>query len=334
MDVTRGYVVTRPFPGSNVGSNLASLAGAVLVAQKLERGLVVDWRGMAQLQDKTINYFAEFFENRDTLLGVPVLYAPVAGAEYDRETGAPWLNANEAAAAARGDLDLGDREFVVLEEYHGPDRLLPAADESGRFAHLRRFYREVSPGPELRAAIDEWADEHIGGRFVVGVNVRTGNGAYFRPGQPYAGRVDLTVLDDGERLLRVLERAVAKRAAHLPRAVRDTAVTFYATDSEPMSRLLSRLPGSVTRRRTFPPPDTGDLHAFEGSPGDDHASVVDTLADMFLLARCDALVYNNSVFNQYARVLNAYFGGNQTHIDSLFLKGRLRMLAAAARRRL
>ena len=330
--MTRGYVVTRPFPGSNVGSNLASLAGAVLLAQRLDRALIVDWRGMAQLQDKSVNYFAEFFENRPALLGVPTLYAPVAGAEYGRETGTPWLNANEAAAAGRGELELP--EYVVLEEYHGPDRLLPAADDSGRFEHLRRFYREVLPGPELRAAIDEWADEHLGAQFVVGVNVRTGNGAYFAPGQAYAGRVDLSVLAEGERLLRALERATARLAARLPRPVRGAAVTFYATDSQPMSGLLGRLPGAVTRRSTFPPPDTGDLHAFEGTPGADRASVVDTLADMFLLARCDALVYNNSLFNQYARVLNGYFGGNMVHIDSLFWRGRVRMLAAAARRRL
>jgi hypothetical protein len=36
------YVVTRPFPQSNVGSNLASLAGALYLAQRLERPLIVD----------------------------------------------------------------------------------------------------------------------------------------------------------------------------------------------------------------------------------------------------------------------------------------------------
>jgi hypothetical protein len=317
-------VVTRPFPGSNVGSNLASLAGAVHVARRLERELVVDWRGMAQLQDKSVNYFAEFFENRSSFLGVPTRYAPVEGADYAPETGTPWLNANEAAAAARGELALAAHDYVVLQEYHGPDRLVPAADGAGRLELLRAFYRELQPGPELRAIVDAWTDEHFRDRFVTGVNVRTGNGAYFGPGQAYAGRVDLTVLEDGERLLRKLERAAAKW---------DTAVTFYATDSEPMSRLLSRLPGSEARRTTFPPPDTGDLHAFEGAAGVDRASVVDTLADMFLLARCDALIYNNSLFNQYARVVTGDFGGRCVHIDAL-VKGRLRTLAGSVRRRL
>lgn len=318
------YVVTRPFPGSNVGSNLASLAGAVHVARRMQRELVVDWRGMAQLQDKSVNYFAEFFENRSSFLGVQTHYAPVEGAAYEAETGAPWLNSNDAAAAARGELPLDAHDYVVLQEYHGPDRLFPAADEAGRLDLLRSFYRELQPGPELRALVDAWTAEHLCGGFVAGVNVRTGNGAYFGPGQAYAGRVDLTVLEDGERLLRKLERTAAKWS---------TAVTFYATDSEPMSRLLSRLPRSATRRTTFPPPDTGDLHAFEEAPGADRASVVDTLADMFLLARCDALIYNNSLFNQYARVLTGDFDGRCVHIDAL-VKGRLRTLADSVRRRL
>jgi nodulation protein Z len=330
--VTRGYVVSRPDPTSNVGSNLASLAGAVLLAQKLGRALIVDWRGMSQLQDKSLNYFAEFFERRDTLLGVPTSYAPVAGAEYGRDAGTPWLSPNDAAAAVRGELQLTEAEFVVLELYHGPDRLMPGP-EDGRFVFLRRFYREIAPEPGLRETIDRWADEHLGGRFVVGVNIRTGNGAYFGRGMPHAGRVNIEVLQDETRLVHALERAVRRLVRNLPRSVRAATATFYATDSEPMSRALSALPGAVTRRQTYPPPDSGDLYSFDGAPGVDRASVVDSLADMFLLARCDALIYNNSLFNQYARVLNGYFGGNMVHVDMLFAGPRLRSLAALARRR-
>jgi Nodulation protein Z (NodZ) len=51
------YVVTRPHPGSGVGSNLASLAGAIWCARRLGRAVVVDWRGSAFLKDKSLNYF-------------------------------------------------------------------------------------------------------------------------------------------------------------------------------------------------------------------------------------------------------------------------------------
>jgi hypothetical protein len=331
--MTKGYVVTRPYSGSNIGSNLASLAGAVHLAKRLDRGLVVDWRGMAQLQDARINYFAEFFATPTEILGVPVEYAPVDRLDYGPDSDAARLSANDACAVMRGEIDVAGRELVVLEEYHGPDRLY-AGPSSEQFSFLRRFYRVVQPGPEVAAAVDGWAEEHLDGRFVVGVNVRTGNGFYFARGQRYEGRVDVAVLENGDRLVRTLERAVERRIEQLPRPVRSAAVTFYATDSEPMSAVLSRLPRSVTRRRTFPPPNTGDMHSFAGSETDDRVSVVDTLADMFLLARCDALVYNSSMFNQYGRVVTGYYGGNLVHLETLFLRPRARQLAAAIRRRL
>ena len=45
-----GYVVTRPFRTSNIGSNLASMAGALWLARSLDRTLLVDWRGLTQLR--------------------------------------------------------------------------------------------------------------------------------------------------------------------------------------------------------------------------------------------------------------------------------------------
>ena len=84
----------------------------------------------------------------------------------------------------------------------------------------------------------------------------------------------------------------------------------------------------------FPPPSTGDTFSFpaEGEYTD-RDSIRDTLADMFLLGRIDAFVFNSSVFNQYARVLNGEFGGNQVHIQSLFLRPRARQLQARLARR-
>ena len=102
-----------------------------------------------------------------------------------------------------------------------------------------------------------------------------------------------------------------------------------------MGELLAELPNAVTRRSLYPPPGTGDTYGFaDDDPAAARASIVDTLADMFLLARCDALIYNSSLFNQYARVVTGNFSGNQVHIETLFLRTRLRHLATTARRRL
>jgi hypothetical protein len=329
-----GYVVTRPYQTSNVGSNLASIAGALWVAQRLERPLVVDWRGQSQLLDPGVNYFTEFFHAPATLLGVPVLYAPAAEARDYAEgaAGARWADAAEARRIAAGEEPPG-APVLVLQQYHGPDRVHPGP-ESERFRLLRSFYREVAPGPEVAGAVEGWWPAHLDGAFVVGVNVRTGNGQYFAKGQPYAGRVDISLFEDRERFLRLLERAVRARARRLPRPLRDSFVVFYATDSQWMSELLARLPHAVTRRSVFPPPGSGDMFRFEGPDYTDRDSIVDTLADMFLLARCDALVFNSSMFNQYARILNGHFGGNAVHIQNLYPRHRARNVAGMIRRSL
>jgi Nodulation protein Z (NodZ) len=317
------YLVTRPYTDSNIGSNLSSLAGALWLACRLRRDLIVDWRGMSQLQDKSLNYFPEFFEHPDTLLGVHVHYAPVAGADYDD---ARPIGGGEAAALGGGGVDPPER-YLVLEMFHGPDRIV-AGGEAERFALLRSFYRSLEPGPEVRSALDEWSHE-LDVPFVVGVNVRTGNGRYFGRGGQYAGRVNIDIFKDEERFLRVIRRACVARTRSLPRFLRRPPTIFFATDSEPMSCLLARLPNAKTRRTLFPPPGRGDLYAFPAD-GSDRRAVVDTLADMFLLARCDALVYNTSVFNQYARVVTGCFGGNMTHLETRFLRCRLAIYRAQA----
>ena len=327
-----GYVVSRPFPESNVGSNLSSLAGAAWLAQRLDRTLVVDWRGMSQLLDPARNYFTEYFERADRLLGVPVVYAPDVEIETDPlDSQVEWASPDQARAIGLGDVPL-TADVLVLQPYHGLDRL-HAGSESDRTGVLRSFYRQIHPDASIAATIASWWENEYDGAFVVGVNVRTGNGHYFGKGQSYVGRVDIELFNNEKRFLRVLEHAVAERARLVPKPYRNGYRVFYATDSLSMSETLSALARASTRRKVFPPPGTGDTHAFDGHDMAHHA-IVDTVADMFLLARCDALVYNNSLFNQYARVLTGQFGGNLVHIESLFLRKRLAAVTTRLRARL
>jgi hypothetical protein len=326
---TRPCVVTRPFPGSNVGSNLASLAGSVWLARQLGRELVVDWRGQSQLRDPSLNYFTEFFEAPPELLGVPVHYAPVGGIDYGELTP---TEPGYAHLMGTGQSPVPE-QHLVLTTYHGPDRLHPGPQPE-RFRFLRSFYRCIRPAAEIEERVESWWAETLDGSFVVGVNVRTGNGRYFGKGGQFEGRVNVSLFQDGERFLQVLDRACRARTRRLPREIRGGSKIFFATDSREMSELLARLPASTTRRIVFPPPGTGDTFAFEGDDYSDRDSIVDTLVDMFLLAHCDALVFNSSMFNQYARVLNGYFGGNQAHIETLLPSRRLQATVAIAKKRL
>lgn len=333
-----GYLVTRPFPESNVGSNLASMAGALWLAGELDRTLVVDWRGLSQLSDPSLNYFSEFFATPPELAGGRVLYAPApeAGAYEEGAPGTRLIELEEAYELRVGNATT-DAGTLVVQRYHGLDRIHPGPDAE-RFRLLRTCYGDVRPAPELAALVDGWWTEHCDGASVVGVNVRTGNGRYFGKGMPYANRVATSVFENRERFLRVIERAVRARLQRLPRSLRDDFVVFYATDSAWMSELLGRLPNAATRRRRFPPPAAGDTYAFTDPDYSDRDGVLDTLADMFLLARCDALVFNTSLFNQYARVVTDNFGGNLVHFEGLFLRRRAQLALGraqlAVRRRL
>src|SRR5262249_5383224 len=115
------FVVSRPFHDSNVGSNLSSLAGAAWLARRLERSLVVDWRGLSQLGDPSLNYCTEFFETPETLGGVTVVYAPtdVAG-EYEQLLDNGTVSPSTARALATGDATPA-AEPIVLQSYHGLD---------------------------------------------------------------------------------------------------------------------------------------------------------------------------------------------------------------------
>src|SRR5262249_37456684 len=158
--------------------NLSSMAGALVLAERTGRTLVVDWRGQAQLPDKSLNYFTEFFTAPSEILGVPVLYAPVDLGDYGPESGdATWVEPDEAQRLALG-ATKPERPFVVCQTYHGVDRVHPGS-EAERFRFLREFYGRMRPTDEVLRAADDWWAKNLGGSFVVGVNVRTGNGQYY-----------------------------------------------------------------------------------------------------------------------------------------------------------
>ncbi len=327
------YVISRPFRDSNIGSNLSSLAGGLWVARQLGRELIIDWRGLRQLRDESLNYFAQFLSLPDELHGVRLHTAPLAGAAYEEGSGnVRWIEPAEARELATA-RDGGHPTYLALQTYHGLDRVHPGP-EVARLRLLRAFYRALRPAMPIQTAIDSWATENLTAPFVIGVNVRTGNGAYFSKGMRYADRVDISLFDNRRRFLRLLERACRDRLTRLPRPLRDGFQVFFATDSAQMSELLAGLPNAVTRRRRFPPPGEGDLYAFGDPDYTDRAAIEDTLADMFLLAHCDALVYNTSLFNQYARVVTGYFGGNHVHFESLVMRKRIGVVSRAVRRRL
>jgi hypothetical protein len=315
------YVVTRPFPESGLGSNLASMAGAWELARRLGRDLVVDWRGMVFLKDASVNYFTRYFAQVPELDGVRIHYAPspeagdhLESADEARREIVP----NELAAVLGADPAALPR-YLVLTEYHGLDRM-GSGDRAAEHFRLRRFYRSLALRPDVQGKLDAFYDAHLANAFVVGINLGTGNIAS-PTGRYYYGRFDSGIFENRERLLRRIGVATWLAVRRLPRELRATRRVFYATDSAWMSDLLGRLADSHTRRTIFPPAGAGRFFVdYEQLGHSDELASEDMVIDHFLLGRCDALVYNGSMFSNYARVLTNHFSGNSRNLDSLYAR--------------
>ena len=319
------YVITRPHPGSGIGSNLQSLAGAIWYGERTGRAVVVDWRGSSFLKDQSANYFSEFFETPDQIQGVPVLYAPAPGVPDN----APQVG----VGVARSYLSAPSPEpAIVIRDYHPLERLDAKGSVAQQFWRLKGFYRYIRPRPFVQQEIDRFAAEHFEDAFMIGVNLSSGNGE-FDKGQYYDGRVDMDILSKDAQLLRKVEQARRLAVRGLPKELGRTSRIFFATDAYKMHYLLKRVPNAVTRRTVFPPPGVGRVYCDYNDPGyTDRDAIVDAIADMFLLARCDALVRNGSAFNTYAYTVTNGFSGNVRHIESLYARYWLRAIGGRVRR--
>ena len=131
--------------------------------------------------------------------------------------------------------------------------------------------------PSIRERIDAFVSERWARR-VIGVHVR------------YTDRT----IDLGK-----LERAVEAQRRRMP-----GAVLFLATDNRRVEEEYRRKFGEVLTTPKWFPPEGAVMHQNEQCP-DPVENGVQALVDMFLLARCDALVYaNRSTFSEISRRLS------------------------------
>jgi hypothetical protein len=129
--------------------------------------------------------------------------------------------------------------------------------------------------------------------------------------------VDTLIFDDEDRFLRTIAVACERATKDLPPPESDYRI-FFATDSAHMAEVLGRLPRAVTRRTVFPPAGAGRRFCDYDVLGySDRAAAEDTIVDMLLLARCNALVKNRSNFSFYARATTDCFNGNMQRFEKL-----------------
>ena len=164
------FVITRPHPGSGIGSNLASLAGVIWYAQQLNRTVIVDWRGSSFLKDQSLNYFTEFFETPSEMQGVRMQYAPMSDL-----ADAPEVGVTQARAFLSSPCP---HPAIVIRDYHGLERLAAKVPPDEQFWRLKDFYQYIRPREFVQREIDRFAADHFERAFVIGVNLSSGNGEF------------------------------------------------------------------------------------------------------------------------------------------------------------
>lgn len=311
------------------------MAGAIWLAGRLGRDLVVDWRGTDFLLDKSPNLFVEYLEPVEEIQGVRVRYAEAGDSDW-AEAG-DGVRILDPPDVGRVLADGSNDRFLVLTPFHAYERIEPGGDPLERFGRLRDFYSYIRPRERLQREIDAFAARAgMDESFVVAANIATGNGDYRRGTSAY-GRVKVELFDHERRFLRMVSVARSLAIRRLPAYMRERALTFVATDDATMRGLLMQLPNAVTRREVFPPPGAGRSFADYDVPGyTDRDAFADIVCDHFLLARCNAIVRNPSMFSTYALVTTTFYNGNIRNVETLYpryLSGAVVRRARSAARR-
>lgn len=291
----RGLVVSRRITG--LGDCLVSLLPAWRYAESTGRGLVVDWRGSPYCLSLGDNAFDLFF---DAALSFGPVWEPLESLQK--------VHANEYFPALtrdnrweRGHDDPGRAQVldVLKHEKFITDKVLLCdfcthdalprreicRELLGRL-HLRRHWRNV---------VREQASQPFDDGPVVGLHVRRGD----EPGRSDHERF----WDEPVAALAHIKQAVSA----MQRRFAGLARVFVSTDIAAIERiLLDAIPRTFTRPRWRPSDARLVLHR----RGCGWRAVADTIVDMQLLTRCDALVRYppNSFFSFWADTLHDRHG--------------------------
>jgi hypothetical protein len=281
--MNRRFLISKKKTG--LGSDLATIMGAWYYARRTARTLVIDWRNSLYLADRAVNAFPRFFQPLDQIDGVKIICDDSVGKRNFPEPVLPLhkLPAREYRELLRMGTDIAAPTLINTRPMH----IFPP------LAVQQRIIRAVRLHDEVQREVDEFRQAEFAGATVLGVHFRHGNGERLAFGR------DLSLQESCQKIaLRCQELC-----GNLSRSSSFPVRTFLATDSQEAEETLRALvPGVVTRNKTYHAAGTGRLH--RRSLG--LRSAKDALVEMFLLARCNALIYNNSWFSYYARLTGRF----------------------------
>jgi Nodulation protein Z (NodZ) len=270
---------------TGLGSDMATFVGACSYSKQTSRTLVVDWRDSLYLPDRSINAFPRLFRKIDQVEGVKVICDDsVAERSYPSPVIAlkSWDYGKYLALLEAGD-DLEAPTLLSTRTFH----VLPSTSLQ------RKFFRALQLHDDVQERIRTFKRKEFAGSTVIGVHLRHGNG------ERLGGRRNPSLDECCERIARSCQEISIRIGKQIGKDCR----IFVCTDSPQAEECLkSRLPGVVTFDKHFRKAGAGQMHI--RSLGLSNAK--DAQVEMFLLASCASLVYSNSWFSYYARVMGTF----------------------------
>jgi hypothetical protein len=321
---TTGICVIKTKGG--MGNRMLCAASGILWARAVARTPYVDWRDEAYSRDHE-NSFPHFFANPDVLADPPDDTDDICPAAWRGQLGqsvSQMIHAHDPDK--HSSLSIHKKYSVDPARADYPQATAVFWYYMGRFEAIAPLARKRVPGyaglsveaisrkalreelpltPAVADPIETFAAEHLSGP-TLGVHIR---------------------YSDRTTDLRKLEAAVRAQLAGLP-----DASIFLATDNKRVEDdYRAKFNRVITTPKWFPP-EGATMHQ-NTDCNDPVSNGIEALTDMYLLARCDALVYaSRSTFSEISRLVSDIPPDRVTDVDrrdpTMITKRLLRRLTA------
>lgn len=301
MHAVKPFVVTRKRTG--IGSDLASAASGYSLAVRTGRDLVIDWRHSLYLQEPD-NLFGRLFDVPESI-GSCRIVVP----DRDLEPDLP----GRIVRFGKHDLHRLDEEVRHDGTSLPHHSIITTALRDPRHLELQKaFLAAVTPKPHVVERIEEFHAATLQGRAVAGIHLRHGNG-------------ENLLLDRNELSKPGLGDVFSKVHHFLDSADPRPDRILVCSDSHLVrEQFRAEFRGVVWFDSDVGKPDEGGLMTSVRGIRDAEEAVI----EMWLLARCDFLLFNPSWFSHYAQCLGR-FRAAALNLDDVSIYGT----EAAARRK-
>jgi hypothetical protein len=306
--ISKKYIIAKSFYG--LGGNLSVLSCAWVAARKLNRYLIIDWRGMHYGCES--DYFHKLFKPlslQASLSEISNLEADVFPHYWkDFVMDIPNHQKGINLTAANSDL-----LFDPQSGFSPENQSIAVVSRDGKFFHkreylseMKEFFAELKPIDTIDADISAFVGSHFKD-FTIGVHFRHGNG------EP------TVVVPDFDWFCKSIDELCTG-------SDRSCAPILIATDCGAALDMFRIRYGDriVCYPKFYPPNGTGGMH-YRQTGEEKLKSAVEAVIDIRLLSLCSAFVGSKSFFS----VCASHWGKGFNRCNSRWFVPRLRAFKPA-----